>query len=200
MERGTRRRLAMALGGVLAAAVVVYGIVIFENVSKLRKAHAACSRLLASTSQNMTRMQPLFRLMFDNPKAVEQDTVLGTDNLCTSVEARLAWWHWNWGVDFSPPVNSARDTRLRKALDTAIERCPKLEKKIGSKPPLAKNPRAKEAIERQICQAYKNARSRLDQPRPHLPIWRWPERLEKLADAAERGNGKPPHSLQRSGS
>jgi hypothetical protein len=196
MKRAARRKLLMTLGGVLGAALAVYGLVIAKNVSELHKAQADCKTLQSDTSQEMKWMQPMFKRLFDDPASVANDTLAGTSALCASVQNRLRWWHWNWGVSFPAPVDSARDTRLRKALDGAIKRCPALATKvIDSEKWIKKNGRAEaqQRMEQRLCLPYKNARSRLDAPRQVMPIWQWPHRLKQLADSADVATGRKLH-------
>lgn len=196
MKRPTRRQFWTVVGATVGAALAVYGLVIAKNVSELGKARAACGRLRADTAQEMTWMRPVFKRLFEHPNSVEQDNLAGTRDLCTSVQARLAWWRWNWGVHLQAPVDGVRNTRLRKALDGAIKRCPALAKKLVESRKWIKKKdvaAAQKRMEQRVCVPYKNARSRLDAPRPVLPIWQWPHRLKRLADSADVATGKKLH-------
>lgn len=196
MKRAARRKLWMVVGGILGAALAVYGLVIAKNVSELHKAQEACGRLQADTSQEMKWMQPIFKRLFDHPDSVTKDTLAGTAQLCTSVQARLQWWRWNWGVSLPAPLDSARNTRLRKALDGALKRCPKLADTVISKEKWVQKEQkavADKRMEQRMCLPYKNARSRLDAPRQVMPVWQWPHRLRQLADSADVATGKKLH-------
>lgn len=198
--------MIVAVAAALGVVAAVYGYNVYRNVTARSRADAACDGFMAATRARQKVTHVWLSRMFPDAAAVERDNIAGAGDLCSSVQGRLAWWRWNLGMaPFQPPRDAARDGRLRVALDAASKRCPKAAEEMLDRSPFFQKPpkddteKAKMAGQKQhlvaaMCGTYKEARSRLDEPSPKLPIWDWPARIETLAGSAERLAGTRSHA------